>query len=111
MNVNATDKANGKSNKITITNNKGRLSKEDIERFVKEAEQFKNEDEQLRKKVDAKNALENYLYSVRNTLRDDKWKDKITEDEKKTVTSKLDTLTSWFESNKETASVEELESK
>jgi len=111
MNVNATDKANGKSNKITITNNKGRLSKEDIEKFVREAEQFKAEDEQLRKKVDAKNALENYLYSVKNTLRDEKWKDKITDDEKKTVQAKLDTITSWFESNKETAAVEELENK
>ena len=106
-----TDKANGKSNKITITNNKGRLSKEDIEKFVREAEQFKAEDEQLRKKVDAKNALENYLYSVKNTLRDEKWKDKITDDEKKAVQAKLDTITSWFESNKETAAVEELETK
>jgi heat shock protein 1/8 len=79
MNVNAADKATGKSSKITITNNKGRLSKEDIEKFVREAEQFKAEDEIVKKKVDAKNALENYIYSIKNTLRDDKWKDKITE--------------------------------
>ena len=72
MNVNATDKASGKANKITITNNKGRLSKEDIERYVQEAEQFKAQDEAIRKKVDAKNAFENYLYSVRNTLKDEK---------------------------------------
>jgi L1 cell adhesion molecule like protein len=65
----------------------------------------------LRKKVDAKNALENYLYSVKNTLRDEKYKDKFKDDEKNTVQAKLDSITSWFESNKETASVEELEAK
>jgi heat shock protein 1/8 len=59
----------------------------------------------LRKKVDAKNALENYLYSVKNTLRDEKYKDKFKDDEKNTVQAKLDSITSWFESNKETASV------
>lgn len=110
MNVNAADKATGKSSKITITNNKGRLSKEDIEKFVREAEQFKAEDEIVKKKVDAKNALENYIYSIKNTLRDDKWKDKITEDEKKNVQTKLDTITQWFEANPE-ASCEEMEAK
>jgi len=65
----------------------------------------------LRKKVDAKNALENYLYSVKNTLRDEKYKDKFKDEEKNTVQAKLDSITSWFESNKETASVEELEAK
>jgi len=65
----------------------------------------------LRKKVDAKNALENYLYSVKNTLRDEKYKDKFKDDEKNTVQAKLDSITSWFESNRETASVEELEAK
>ena len=65
----------------------------------------------MRKKVDAKNALENYLYSVKNTLRDEKYKDKFKDEEKNTVQAKLDSITSWFESNKETASVEELEAK
>ena len=65
----------------------------------------------MRKKVDAKNALENYLYSVKNTLRDEKYKDKFKDDEKNTVQAKLDSITSWFESTKETASVEELEAK
>jgi len=77
MNVNAVDKASGKSNKITITNNKGRLSKDDIEKLVKEAENFKSQDEATRKKIDAKNGLENYTYSVRNTLKDEKLKDKF----------------------------------
>lgn len=99
MNITAKDNASGKVNKITISNNKGRLSKEEIERFVEEAEKFKTEDEALKKKVEAKNGLENYLYSVRNTLKDDQWKGKITDDENKTVSAKVDELTQWFESN------------
>jgi len=99
MNVHAKDNASGKSNKITISNNKGRLSKEDIEKFVQEAEKFKAEDEAVKNKVEAKNGLENYLYSVKNTLNDEKWKDKIKEDEKKNVSDKVEELTKWFESN------------
>ena len=70
LNVTATDKGGGKSNKITITNDKGRLSKEDIERMVQEAEKYKAEDEAQQKKVEAKNSLENYAYSMRNTISD-----------------------------------------
>ena len=86
MNVSATCKTTGKSEKITITNNKGRLSKEDIERLVKDAEKYKAEDELIKKRIEAKNALENYTYSVRNTLKDEKVKDKFAEDEKNKIT-------------------------
>lgn len=72
MNVSALCKTTGKTQKITITNNKGRLSKEDIERLVEEAEKFKAEDEVVRKKVEAKNGLENYTYSIKNTLKEEK---------------------------------------
>jgi L1 cell adhesion molecule like protein len=82
LNVSATDKSTNKSNKITITNNKGRLSKEEIERLVKEAEKFKGEDEIIRKRIEAKNALENYTYSIKNTLKDEKLKDKIKPEER-----------------------------
>ena len=71
LNVSAEDKSTGKSNKITITNDKGRLSKEDIERMVEEAEKYKAEDEEHKKKVDAKNNLENYAYNLRNTMNDE----------------------------------------
>lgn len=67
LNVSAEDKTTGIKNKITITNDKGRLSKEEIERMVQEAEKYKADDEALKKKVDAKNALENYAYNMRNT--------------------------------------------
>jgi len=62
LNVSAVEKATGKSQKITITNDTGRLSKEEIEKMVQEGEQFKDEDQKLRKKVDAKNQLENYCF-------------------------------------------------
>ena len=69
LNVTAVEKGTGKTNKITITNDKGRLSKEDIDEMVKTAERFKEEDERQRKRIDAKNQLENYIYSTRNTLK------------------------------------------
>lgn len=81
MNVSATDKSTSKTEKITISNDKGRLSKDDIERLVKEAEKFKGEDDIIRKKVDAKNGLENYIYSIKNALIDEKFKGKFTEED------------------------------
>jgi L1 cell adhesion molecule like protein len=72
LNVSASEKSTGKSSKITITNDKGRLSKEDIERMVEEAEKFKNEDEKTRLKIEAKNSLENYTYNIKNTIKDEK---------------------------------------
>merc|ERR1719439_507514 len=70
LSVSAEDKSTGQKNKITITNDKGRLSKDEIERMVAEAEKYKSEDEDHRKKIEAKNSLENYCYSMRNTLKD-----------------------------------------
>merc|ERR1712113_66447 len=79
LNVSASDKTTGKSNKITITNEKGRLSKDDIERMVKEAEEFKEQDDVVRKTVEARNELERYAYSVRGSLDRDDLKDKFNE--------------------------------
>lgn len=62
----------GSKNKIVITNDKGRLSKDEIERMVQEAEKYKVEDEEHKKRIDAKNSLENYAFNMRNTIRDDK---------------------------------------
>jgi L1 cell adhesion molecule like protein len=88
LNVHAEDKAGGKSNKITITNDKGRLSKDDIERMVQEAERYKEEDRRMRDKIDARNGLENYAYSVKNSTQEEKLKDKISpEDHANTQTA------------------------
>jgi len=85
LNVSAIDKGTGKSNKITITNDKGRLSKEDIERMVNEAEKFKGEDEKIKKRIEAKNGLENYCFTMKNTLNDEKLKEKFTEEDKNII--------------------------
>ncbi len=71
LQVSAEDKGTGKAEKITITAEKGRLSEEDIERMVREAEEFAEEDKKVKEKIDAKNGLEGYLYNLKNTLEDD----------------------------------------
>merc|ERR1712146_546781 len=87
LNVGAEDKGTGKNEKITITNDKGRLSQEDIERMVNEAEEFAEDDKRVREKIDARNQLENYVYSMKNTLSDSEKgvADKISEDDKTTI--------------------------
>ena len=108
LNVSAKDKSTGKQNQITITNDKGRLSQADIDRMVKDAEQFKDEDEEARKKVEAKNGLENYAYSLRSTLRDEKISAVISEEDKQTVNKHVDEAISWLETN-QLAEVDEFE--
>merc|ERR1712180_80891 len=88
LNVSAADKSTGKQNKITITNDKGRLSKEDIERMVNEAEKYKEQDEQQRDKISAKNGLESYCFNMKTTIEDEKLKDKISEDDRKKINAK-----------------------
>lgn len=99
MNVSAVEKSIGKCEKITITNNKGRLSKEDIEKMVKDAEKYKAEDELLKKKIDAKNNLENYTYSVRNSLNDDNLKSKFKDDERNQLLRQVEETTKWIDSH------------
>lgn len=77
LNVSAAEKSTGKSQKITITNEKGRLSKEDIERMVSDAEKAADEDKKAMERVEAKNELEGYLYNARNSIRDEKVKEKL----------------------------------
>merc|ERR1712180_356694 len=90
LNVSACDKSTGKENKITITNDKGRLSKEDIERMVNEAEKYKEQDKQAQEKVQAKNELESYAFQLKQSLDDEKIRDKISTEDKSAVSSKCD---------------------
>jgi heat shock 70kDa protein 1/2/6/8 len=99
MNIEAKDKGTNANARITITNNKGRLSKEEIERLVKDAEKFKDQDEKMRKRVEAKNALEGYCVSIKHTLNDSNVQGKISEDEKQTLLSKISEVESWLSSN------------
>jgi L1 cell adhesion molecule like protein len=97
LNVNAVDKAGGKSNKITITNDKGRLSKDDIERMVSEAERYKEEDEKHKKKIDARNGFENYVYSVKNSTSEPGLKGKLTDGDRATIEDACKTALDWLE--------------
>jgi len=110
LNVNAADKTTGRSEKITITNDKGRLSKEEIERMVKEAEKYKNDDENAKEKVEAKNALENYAYTMRNTIRDDKIASKLESGDKSKIEEAVDAAIKWLDTN-QTAEKDEFEHK
>merc|ERR1712063_69359 len=82
LNVSAQDKSTGKSNQITITNEKGRLSQAKIDRMVQEAEKYRAEDEAAKVKIEAKNSLENYCFTMRNTLNEEKLKDKFEDGDK-----------------------------
>ncbi|XP_024980619.1 heat shock 70 kDa protein [Cynara cardunculus var. scolymus] len=110
LNVSAEDKTAGVKNKITITNDKGRLSKDEIERLVQEAERYKAEDEEVKKKVEARNAVENYAYNMRNTVRDEKFAAKLEAEEKKKIEKAVEEGLEWLEKN-QLAEVDELEDK
>jgi len=110
LNVSAVDKSTGKENKITITNDKGRLSKEDIERMVKEAESYKDEDDKQKDRIQAKNSLESYAFNIKSTIEDEKVKDKIPEDDRKKILDKVQELIKWLDTN-QLADKEEFEHK
>ena len=110
LNVTAVEKSTGKNNKIVITNDKGRLSKDDIDRLVKEAEKFKDEDNKVKDRIEAKNSLESYGYQIKNTLKDEKLKDKFSEDDKKQIEAKVDEVLKWANDNP-AASKEEYDAK
>ncbi|EQK99789.1 hypothetical protein G6O67_002729 [Ophiocordyceps sinensis] len=101
MNVSAVEKGTGKSNKIVITNDKGRLSKEDIERMLSDAEKYKEEDEAEGRRVAAKNGLESYAYSLRNTLSDPKVDEKIEAGDKETLKTEIDKVVAWLDDSQQ----------
>jgi heat shock protein 5 len=112
LQVAASDKGTGKAEKITITADKGRLSQEDIERMVREAEEFADEDKKVQEKITAKNGLESYLYRMKNDLDDDEKgiAAKIDSAEKDELVAMIDEALDWLEENPE-AEAEELQEK
>ena len=110
LNVHALDKASGKAEKITITNDKGRLSKEEIEKMVQDAEKFKDQDDQVKKRIEAKNGLENYCFQIKNTMNDEKLKDKFTDEDKKTI-EEISAAGLQFVNSATDAAAEEFEAK
>jgi len=90
LSVTAHEKGAGKQESITITNEKGRLSKEEIDAMIRDAEKFADQDKILKEKIDAKNSLENYIYTMRNTIDDkEKLADKLEDTEKDTIKEAL----------------------
>lgn len=111
LNVKAEDKGTGKSEKITITNEKGRLSQEEIDRMVKEAEEFAEEDKKVKERIDARNQLETYVYNMKNTVGDkDKLADKLESEEKEKVEEALKEALEWLDEN-QSAEKEDYEEK
>ena len=99
LNVSATEKSTGRENKITITNDTGRLSQEEIERMVSEAEKYKAEDDANKNRIESKHALENYCYSLKSTLASDDVKAKISESDSERLSSKVEDTISWIDVN------------
>jgi endoplasmic reticulum chaperone BiP len=110
LRVSAGDKGTGKSESITITNDKGRLSNEEIERMVAEAEEFAEEDKATRARIEARNGLENYAFSLKNQVNDEEGLGgKIDDDEKETILEAVKEATDWLEENAATATTEDFE--
>ena len=103
LQVSAEDKASGKSEKITITAEKGRLSEEEIERMVQEAEEFAEEDKRTKQRIDGRNALEGYCYSLKNSLEDEEKgiADKVSEEDKESLEEAIKETLEWLEDNQE----------
>ncbi|KAJ0478020.1 putative Heat shock protein 70 family [Helianthus annuus] len=111
LNVKAEDKVAGKSKKITITNEKGRLSQEEIERMVHEAEEFAEEDKKVKEKIEARNALESYVYNMKSQVNDkDKLAEKLESDEKERIESATKEALEWLDDN-QSAEKEEYDEK
>merc|ERR1719316_2191453 len=100
LTVSANDKGTGKKETITITNDKGRLTKEEIDQMIKDSEKFAEEDKAIKEKIDARNQFENYIYQMKNSVEDkDKLADKIEEDDKSTITDALTDASDWLNAN------------
>merc|ERR1712144_191910 len=112
LQVGAEDKGTGKAEKITITAEKGRLTDDEIERMVREAEEFAEEDAKVKERVDKRNGLEGYAYNLRNTLNDEEKgvADKIDDEDKETLEEAIKEVLDWLDDNQE-ADAEEYEEK
>jgi len=110
LQVGAVDKTTGRKEHITITNDKGRLSSEQIEKMVSEAEKYKEDDKKQKDRIEAKNHLENYAYTIRSSLQDETIAGKINADDKTKLNSAVDSALSWLDTH-QSASKEEFEAK
>nr|P53421.2 RecName: Full=Heat shock protein 70 1; AltName: Full=HSP72 [Ogataea angusta]CAA82570.1 heat-shock protein [Ogataea angusta] len=110
LNVSAVEKGTGKSQKITITNDKGRLSKEEIDRMVAEAEKYKEEDEKEAARIAAKNGLESYAYSLKQTASEKQFEEKVDASKRESLNKAIEETISWLDNN-QSATTDEYEDK
>jgi len=100
LTVSANDKGTGKKETITITNDKGRLSKEEIDQMIKDSEKYAEEDKAIKAKIDAKNQFENYIYQMKNSVEDkDKLAEKLSDEDKSTIKDALTDAQDWLNAN------------
>merc|ERR1712217_973157 len=99
LNVSAVDKSSGKKENIIITNDKGRLSADEIEKMLADAEKYKAEDDHQKERISAKNGLESYCFNMKSTVEDDKFKDKIKEADRQNILDKCNDTINWLEQN------------
>ncbi|KAF2972801.1 hypothetical protein GQX73_g775 [Xylaria multiplex] len=110
LKVSASDKGTGKTETITITNDKGRLTQDEIERMVAEAEKYAEEDKATRERIEARNGLENYAFNLKNQVNDeDGLGGKIDEEDKETILDAVKETTDWLDENAATATAEDFE--
>jgi len=108
LKVTAEDKGTGNKNNIVINSNTNRLSPEEIERMIKDAERFAEEDKKVKERVDAKNELESYVYSLKTQIADkDKLGGKLSSDEKSTIEKEIEEKIKWLDENQASADVED----
>jgi len=110
LNVSALEKGSGKAEKITITNDKGRLSKEEIDKMVADAEKFKGEDDKQKERIAAKNGLESFIFNLKSSLDNEEVKSKLSSDELSGAQTALNEALNWMDSN-QLAEKEEFEDK
>merc|ERR1712232_507629 len=110
LNVSALEKGSGKAEKIRITNDKGRLSKEEIEKMVADAEKFKGEDDKQKERIAAKNGLESFIFNLKSSLDNEEIKTKLSSEELSGAQSALEDALKWLDAN-QLAEKEEFEDK
>ena len=112
MTVTATDKGTNKKESITITNEKGRLSKEEIEQMIKDSEKYAEEDKKTKERLDAKHSMDNYIESMEKTISDpEKWGSKLPDEDRRTIKDALSDARDWFNANSESAEKDEYDDK
>lgn len=112
MKVTATDKGTNKKESITITNEKGRLSKDEIEQMIKDSEKYAEEDKRTKERLDAKHSFDNYLDSMARSIDDpEKWGSKLPDEDRRTIKDAISDARDWYNSNSETAEKDEIDDK